>query len=234
MQEATRTLIDPDAKQAYDEKNRGKRKGEVNVPFSRLPGALILLHEVGELEVVLDVGASFLNANAIPRLTKVGLHPRSIAAACIALSCVADSDACALLCYELTLQLHSVLVGAFGVFDRHRRSMWSRRHPFQLHPLPPPRDGEVMAVVPVQDVALVVALAHCDFASGVLEGGGECAAEDAYEEMEMALRTLTKYQLAPDIRVSDRGISLCCAVPDALPLRRLCSALFGMHGVRNG
>lgn len=93
--------------------------GEVEVPLQQLPGALVLLHEVGELDVVIELGETFLRENAIPSL--------------------------------------------------------------------------------VPDVATTVALAHCDFAARIMASSSS-SIEDAYEELEVAAITLSKYR-SPDAQL---------------------------------
>lgn len=59
------------------------------------------------------------------------------------------------------------------------------------------------------DVAITVALAHCDIASRVMSGSG-ASVEDAYEELEAAIATLVKYR-APNEQLKKGERAGSCA-----------------------
>ncbi|KAI5084175.1 hypothetical protein GOP47_0000344 [Adiantum capillus-veneris] len=64
---ACETLADPDLRGEYNESLLEDEAGTimVDVPFSKVPGALCLLQEAGEMEIVLQVGQSLLKERLI-------------------------------------------------------------------------------------------------------------------------------------------------------------------------
>lgn len=72
--EAYQVLSTPDLKKAYDEAHGGASHVEVDLPLGQIPGALVLLHEVGDVDTVVTLGQSLLDAKLMgPRTSDVAL-----------------------------------------------------------------------------------------------------------------------------------------------------------------